>query len=59
MRKSQRINLLELELYKLRIELDLVHEIINSIINAQNTPQENDRMDSGKWYPRRLPPQQQ
>jgi hypothetical protein len=58
MRKSQRINLLELELYKLRIELDLVHEIINSIINAQNTQQENVRMDSGKWYPRRLPPQQ-
>jgi hypothetical protein len=59
MRKSERINMLELELYKMRIELDLIHEILNNIISAQNASQENVRsMDSGKWYPRRMPPQQ-
>ncbi len=49
MRKSQKINQLELELYKLRIEIDLIHEVLSSIISMQ----ENNRMDSGKWYPRR------
>jgi hypothetical protein len=55
MRKSQKINMLELELYKLRIELDLIHEILSGIL-SENKSQQN--MDSGKWYPRRLPPQQ-
>ena len=55
MRKSQRINMLELELYKLKIELDLIHEIISSLL-ADNKPQQN--IDAGKWYPRRMPPQQ-
>lgn len=59
MRKSEKINMLELELYKLRIEIDIIHEILGSIIAANQTPQENVRnLDSGKWYPRRLPPQQ-
>lgn len=57
MRNSRRVDQLELELFKVRIELDLIHEILSNIINAQSTPQENVRMDSGKWYPRRLPPQ--
>ncbi|MEY3435411.1 MAG: hypothetical protein RLZZ195_907 [Pseudomonadota bacterium] len=55
MRKTQRINMLELELYKLRIELDLIHEILSGLL-SENKPQQN--MESGKWYPRRLPPQQ-
>ena len=50
--------MLELELYKIRIELDLIHEVLNNIISAQSVAQENVRnMDAGKWYPRRLPPQ--
>jgi hypothetical protein len=58
MRKSERINMLELELYKMRIELDLIHEIIGNLISAQAAQQENVKsMDAGKWYPRRLPPQ--
>ena len=55
MRKSERINMLELELYKLRIELDLVHEILSGLL-AENKPQQS--IDAGKWYPRRMPPQQ-
>ena len=55
MRNSQRINMLELELYKLRIELDLMHEIINGLIQSQEQKVQN--IDAGKWYPRKLPPQ--
>jgi hypothetical protein len=55
MRKSQRLNMLELELYKLRIELDILHEVIHGFIQSQETPAPS--MDAGKWYPRRLPPQ--
>jgi hypothetical protein len=55
-RNSQRINILELELYKLRIELDLMHEIMHGILQAQESKSKD--MDAGKWYPRRLPPQQ-
>lgn len=59
MRNRDRINQLELEMYKMRIELDLIHEILGNIISTQNAQQENVKsMDAGKWYPRRLPPQQ-
>jgi hypothetical protein len=56
MRNSRRIDQLELELFKLRIELDLMHEILHGFMQAQDQKAQN--MDSGKWYPRRLPPQQ-
>lgn len=46
---------LELELYKLRIEIDLMHEIIHGFLQSQEQKIQN--MESGKWYPRRLPPQ--
>lgn len=55
MRNSKRINFLELELYKLRIELDLMHEIMHGILQSQESKAKD--MDAGKWYPRRLPPQ--
>lgn len=49
MRKSERIYQLELEIYKMRIELDLMHEVLQNFLQAQ----EARSMDSGKWYPRR------
>ena len=49
--------MLELELYKLRIELDIMHEIMSNVINTQAQAAESRNMDSGKWYPRKLPPQ--
>jgi hypothetical protein len=55
-RNRDRINQLELELYKLRIEIDLMHEIMHGFVQAQELKSQN--MDAGKWYPRRLPPQQ-
>jgi len=57
MRSQRRIDLLELELYKLRIELDIMHEIMSNIINTQQQAAEARNMDSGKWYPRQKPTQ--
>jgi hypothetical protein len=57
MRSQRRIDMLELELYKLRIELDIMHEIMSNVINAQQAAAEAKNMDSGKWYPRTRPPQ--
>ncbi len=53
MRKSRRIDMLELEIYKLQIELDLIHEIINNVIGTMSAQAEAQRIDSGKWYPRK------
>jgi hypothetical protein len=53
MRSQRRIDLLELELYKLRIELDIMHEIMSNVINTQIQSAEAKNMDSGKWYPRK------
>ena len=57
MRAQRRVDLLELELYKLRIELDIMHEIMGNIINTQQQAAESRNMDSGKWYPRKNPTQ--
>jgi len=57
MRSQRRIDMLELELYKLRIELDIMHEIMSNIINTQVQAAEARNMDSGKWYPRKSPNQ--
>ena len=48
MRSQRRIDMLELELYKLRIELDIMHEIMSNIINTQQQAAEARNMDSGK-----------
>ena len=55
MRSQRRIDLLELELYKLRIELDIMHEIMSNIINTQVQAAEAKTIESGKWYPRTRP----
>jgi len=57
MRAQRRIDLLELDLYKLRIELDIMHEIMSNIVNSQVQAAEARSMDSGKWYPRKNPNQ--
>ena len=55
MRAQRRVDLLELELYKLRIELDIMHEIMSSVINSQQAVAEAKSIESGKWYPRNRP----
>ena len=57
MRAHRRIDMLELELYKLRIELDIMHEIMTNVVNTQVQAAEAKNIDSGKWYPRTRPPQ--
>jgi hypothetical protein len=57
MRSQRRIDFLELELYKIRIELDIMHEIMNNVVNTQVQATEARNIDSGKWYPRTRPPQ--
>jgi hypothetical protein len=57
MRSQRRIDMLELELFKLRIELDIMHEIMSNVINTQVQAAEARNMDSGKWYPRKNPTQ--
>lgn len=48
MRRSEKLLQLELEIYKLRLELDLVYEILNNIVGSI----ESQNIDSGKWYVR-------
>jgi hypothetical protein len=48
MRKSERLRLLEIELIKLRMEVDLMRDIIATLIDSQVKD-----LDSGKWYQRR------
>jgi hypothetical protein len=57
MRSQRRIDFLELEIYKLRIELEIMHEIINNVVNNQVQAAEANSIDSGKWYPRTRPQQ--
>jgi hypothetical protein len=57
MRSQRRIDFLELEQYKIRIELDIMHEIMNNVVNTQVQATEARNIDSGKWYPRTRPPQ--
>jgi hypothetical protein len=57
MRSQRRIDFLELELYKLRIELDIMHEIMSNIVSSQVQAAESNNIDSGKWYPRSRPQQ--
>ena len=56
MRSQRRIDLLELELFKLRIELDIMHEIMSNIVSTQVQSAEARNIDAGKWYPRTRPP---
>lgn len=49
MRKSERILNLELEVYKLRIELDLLYDLLNYIADTNDAKS----MDAGKWYVRK------
>jgi hypothetical protein len=52
MRKSERLRLLEMQVIKLEFELDVINNMISTIIEANNLP--NPGLDAGKWYQRRL-----
>lgn len=46
MRKSERLRLVELELIRLRIELDLVHQLVQTLLEINGAKD----LDAGKWY---------
>lgn len=46
MRKSERLRQAELELVRLRMELDLVHQVIQNLLDAN----EARNLEAGKWY---------
>jgi hypothetical protein len=52
MRKSERLRLLEMQVIKLEFELDLVNNMLATLIEANNLDQ--PQLDAGKWYQRRL-----
>lgn len=52
MRKSERIRLLEIQLIKIEFELDLLNNMLATLLDANNLPQPH--LDAGKWYQRRL-----
>ena len=52
MRKSERLRLLEMQVIKLEFELDLVNNMLATILEANNLSQ--PELDAGKWYQRRL-----
>ena len=52
MRKSERIRQIEIQLIKLEFELDLLNNMLVTLLEANNLPQ--PQLDAGKWYQRRL-----
>jgi hypothetical protein len=52
MRKSERIRLLELQLIKIEFEIDLLNNMLITLLEANNLAQ--PELDAGKWYKRRL-----
>jgi hypothetical protein len=52
MRKSERIRLLEMQIVKMEFELDLLNNMLATLLEANNLAQPS--LDAGKWYQRRL-----
>jgi hypothetical protein len=52
MRKTERLRLLEMQVVKLEFELDLLSNMLATLLEANNLAQ--PQLDAGKWYQRRL-----
>ena len=52
MRKSERLRLLEMQIVKMEFELDLLNNMLATLLEANNLSQ--PQLDAGKWYQRRL-----
>jgi hypothetical protein len=50
MRKSERIRLLELQMVRFEMELELTKSLIAALLDIDNLPGSN--LESGKWYKR-------
>lgn len=52
MRKSERLRLLEMQIIRLEFELDLLNNMLATLLEANSLQQ--PQLDAGKWYRRRL-----
>jgi len=52
MRKSERIRLIEMQLLRLEFEVDLLSNMLATIMEQNGLQQ--PELDAGKWYQRRL-----
>ncbi|MEY3818656.1 MAG: hypothetical protein RLZZ425_111 [Bacteroidota bacterium] len=52
MRKSERLRLLEMQIIKLEFEIDLLNNMLATLLEANSLAQ--PQLDAGKWYQRRL-----
>lgn len=52
MRKSERLRLLEMQIIRLEFELDLLNNMLATLLESNNLQQ--PQLDAGKWYRRRL-----
>ena len=51
MRKSERLRLVELELVRIGMQIEIMQTIIDSLM--ENTIPRASEMESGKWYTRK------
>lgn len=51
-RKSERLRLLEMQIIRLEFELDLLNNMLATLLEANSLQQ--PQLDAGKWYRRRL-----
>ena len=52
MRKSERLRLLEMQVVRLEMMVDLYSTTINNLLGTQGM--ERPEIDAGKWYTKRL-----
>ena len=50
MRKSERLRVLEIELVKLQYQVNLLHDIVSTLLESNLNIETN--LDAGKWYRR-------
>lgn len=46
MRKSERLRLLELQMVRLEMNLDMYSQVLSNLLESQGMPD----LDAGKWY---------
>jgi hypothetical protein len=50
MRKSERMRILELQMVRMEMQIEILNAAFNSVIESSNTPMPD--LDAQKWYKR-------
>jgi len=53
MRKSERIRLLELQMVRLQMEVEILQSIVSTLFGSNSEDSYPTDLDSGKWYNRK------